>query len=101
MLSSLDLIDLARHRQGDVSDYRIAKLLGISTAAISGYRTGKSSPANSVAVRLAELAGIDPAHAVVSCNLERASTPEEREVWEVLAARLKIPTFRKLVSQDH
>lgn len=98
MLSSLDLIDLARHRQGDVSDYRISKLLGVSTAALSNYRTGRSSPANSIAVRLAELAGVDPAHALVSVNMERATTDEEREMWEKLALRLGFGPYRKLAS---
>lgn len=98
MLSSLDLLDLARHRQGDVTDYRIAKLLGVPPATVSNYRTGRSIPVNPIAMRLAELAGIDPAHAIVSVNRDRATTDEEREVWEKLAERLKVPTFRQLAS---
>ena len=88
MLSTVELLDLARHRQGDVSDYRISKLLGISTSQFSNYRCGRATPANPVAMRLGELAGVDPLEAVAAVNLERATSPEDREVWSAMLSRL-------------
>lgn len=84
MFSTVDLLETAKHRQGDVSDYRLAKILGINPNAISNYRGGRSVPANPIAMRLGKLAGIDPLRAVAMVNLERASTDEEREVWEAI-----------------
>jgi len=95
MLSTVQLLDIARQRHGGVSDYRIAKLLGVSTQNISNYRTGRNTPVNPVAKRLGELAGVDPLEAVAAVNLERASSPEEREIWETMLARLAATSKRK------
>ncbi|MGM9480318.1 hypothetical protein ACS5PN_03900 [Roseateles sp. NT4] len=91
MLSTIELLDLAKHRQGDVTDYRIAKLLGITSAHVTHYRSKGVKPSNPVAMRLAELAGVDPAEAVLAVNLERATSPEDREVWEMLLSRMSKP----------
>jgi len=88
MLSTVELLDLARHRQGDVTDYRIAKLLGVSTQNVSNYRTGRTMPVNRVAMRLGELAGIDPLEAVAAVNLERSTEPEDRELWSAMLERV-------------
>jgi DNA-binding IclR family transcriptional regulator len=88
VLSVIELIDLARERQGGVSSYRIAKLLGINPNSMSNYRSGRSLPANSIAMGLAELAGLDPLETVCMLNLARATTDEDREVWEKLLVRV-------------
>ncbi|MDN3544647.1 helix-turn-helix domain-containing protein [Kinneretia asaccharophila] len=81
MLSTVQLLDIARAHQGGVSDYRIAKLIGINPNAISNYRTGRSVPAEPIAMRLAEVAGVDPAEAIFALNAERASDEGMREFW--------------------
>ncbi|WP_431257198.1 hypothetical protein ACQ86G_21435 [Roseateles chitinivorans] len=88
MLKTVDLIDMAKKRHGDVTDYRIGKLLGIDPSKISTYRHTASKPGNPIAMRLGELAGVDPLEAVALVNLERATAPEEREVWEAILERL-------------
>lgn len=88
MLKTVDLIEMAKHRQGDVTDYRIGKLLGINPSKISSYRHSPTKPGNPIAMRLGELAGVDPLEAVALVNLERATAPEEREVWEAMLSRL-------------
>lgn len=88
MLSTIELLDLAKKRQGDVTDYRISKLLGLTPTRISNYRVGRSRPENPVAMRLAELAGVDPVEAVAAVNIERATTDEDRAVWEAILQRV-------------
>ncbi|HEY0955930.1 MAG TPA: hypothetical protein VGE36_14295 [Roseateles sp.] len=95
MISTVELLDAARRHQGDVTDYRIAKILGVPQATVSNYRTGRTKPINSIAMRLAELAGFDPVEAMVAVNLERADTPEDREAWEMVMARVSAPKSRK------
>ena len=92
MLSTLDLLDLAKHRQGDVTDYRLSKLLGVSTQNISHWRNKGVKPSNPVAMRLGKLAGMDPLRAVALINLERASSDEDRELWEAILERLSHAT---------
>lgn len=98
MFSTVELLDAARRHQGDVTDYRLAKLLGKPQATISNYRTGRTLPENPIAMRLAELAGVDPAAAVLAVNLERAKSEDERRVWEMLAARVLPASRRKRTS---
>lgn len=98
MLSTVELLDLARHRQGDVSDYRIAKLLEVGQPTVSRYRQGQSQPTNPVTMRLAELAGVDPAEAVAWVNIERANSDEDRQVWEFMLQRLSTTAKRKKAS---
>ncbi|MEH0165589.1 hypothetical protein [Roseateles microcysteis] len=89
MLSTSDLLEVAKHRQGDVSDYRLAKLLGVPPTTVSNYRVGRSRPANSIAMRLGELAGLDPLEVVAWVNLERASTDEDAKLWRLLLNRVE------------
>lgn len=88
MLSTVQLLDLAKHRQGDVSDYRLAKLLEVDQATVSGYRNGKSQPKNPIAMRLGELCQLDPVEVMAWVNIERSSTPEDRAAWEIMLARV-------------
>ena len=94
MLTTVEILDIARARQGGVSDYRIAQLLGLSPKNVSNYRVGRSTPVNPVAKRLGELAGIDPLEAVAMVNIERSSSKDEREVWEMMLSRVSAASRR-------
>ncbi|MDN3921497.1 hypothetical protein [Roseateles violae] len=91
MLSTVQLLDLAKEHQGGVTDYRISKLLGLKPQHVSGYRCNRNTPSNPVAMRLGELAGVDPVEAMAWVNLERASTDEERKAWELVLQRCARP----------
>jgi len=98
MLSTAELLDLAKKRQGDVSDYRLAQLLKVKQPTMSRYRNGASQPENPVAMRLGELAGVDPLEAAAWVNLERSSSSEDREFWETMLSRLAATSRRKKAS---
>jgi predicted transcriptional regulator len=98
MLKTTELLDLARERQGGVSDYRLAQLLKVDQTSVSNYRTGRSSPKNPVAMRLAELCELDPAEVMTWVNIERATTPEERSAWEVMLQRVSRTSRAKKAS---
>jgi predicted transcriptional regulator len=87
MLSTAELVALAKKQAGDVTDYRLAKILGISHSTVSSYQNGRSKPENPVAMRLAELAGIDPVAAMAAVNIERATSDGDRQAWELILAR--------------
>lgn len=87
MLSTIQLLDLAKQRAGNVTDYRLSKLLEISPQHVSNYRTGRTRPENSIAMRLAAIAGVDPVEAMAAVNIERATTEEERAAWRLILAR--------------
>lgn len=98
MFSTAELLDLAKKRQGDVSDYRLAQLLKVKQPTMSRYRNGASQPENPVAMRLGELAGVDPYEAAALVNLERSTTPEDREFWTGMLQRVARPSRAKKAS---
>jgi len=98
MFSTAELLDLAKERQGGVSDYRLAKLLEVEQATMSNYRTGRSQPKNPIAMRLAELCGLDPIDVVAWVNIERSSTPEDREIWNLILSRVSRPKRRQVAA---
>ena len=91
MLRIVELLDRAKEVNGHCSDYRLAKLLGVSQQSIPTYRAGRAKPQNAVAVRLGSLCGLDPE--VVACwvQIDWTDRPEEREFWLSMLARLGAP----------
>lgn len=98
MLSTIELLDLAKARAGDVSDYRIAKMLGVPPGTVSNYRVGRSRPENPIAMRLAELCGLDVVEVVAWVQLERAKSDLDRELWQLVLSRGRKPKGRALAA---
>lgn len=88
MSFTIDLLDRAKAFQGIESDYRLAQLLMTTPNVVSNYRRGVSFPSNSMAWKLGELTGEDPALAMLGCNLDRANNPEDKRIWRALGDKL-------------
>lgn len=88
MLTTAELLGLAKDRQGIPSNYRLAKVLDIPINTISRWNTGKTKPDDDMCVRLAELAGLDPGQVVASIRAERCEPGPMRDVWAGVAERL-------------
>ena len=76
------IIDTAAKRQS-VSQATLAKMVGVKPSSLSNLRTGKGELSDDTYVRLAELAGIDPALVIIEKH-ERKAGVEGRKVWERL-----------------
>jgi len=66
----------------------LAKQLGVSRSALSEWRAGRNSPNDEQAVRLAGLLGKEAGELLAECGAARAKTPETRQAWERIAARM-------------
>lgn len=86
-MDTVQLLDLAKSRQG-VSDYGLARILGVGQSTLSNYRNGRSRPDDRMAVRLADLAQLDAGQVVAWLNAERAKDDESRRLWQGIAERL-------------
>lgn len=89
MQTTQQLLDKAKKAQGIESDYRLSKVLGVVTSAVTNYRTGRSHPDDAVAARLAELAGQNPSTVIAELHAERAKTPEVKKLWLRMADQLR------------
>jgi len=89
MFSIADLIDRAKAGGNIDSDYRLAKVIGITHSAVSNYRAGKSMPDARVLEQLCALSGDDLAVFAAQIQAERERTPEGKNMWLMVAARLR------------
>lgn len=70
------------------SDYMLAKLLKVRAQTISRYRNYQTRLDDDVAIRAAELLGIDAARVLLDIAAERTKCPEAKDVWERLSKRV-------------
>ena len=77
-----DYMSLAINRQSLKSNNALARELNINNAAMSALFRGKSLPAESTMIKLAELAGLPKEEALIDLNLWRSEKqPEVKTVW--------------------
>lgn len=88
MLTTVEILAAAKKAQRLPSNAALARLLGVPDKYVQRWGTGKHTPDDVTAARLAELAGLDVGEVLASVAAERASEPAARELWQRLAARL-------------
>lgn len=84
-----ELLAAVRTAQGIPSNYRLARILGVTDKTVSRWQGGENAPDDPMTERLAALAGLDPDLVVVSMRAHREHTPEGRARWERIAQRLE------------
>lgn len=75
-----------------VSDYRLAKELGVTRSAMSRYLLGKNTFDERVAMRVAGVLELHPGYVAACIQAERAEreqSPERRQLWESVAGLLR------------
>lgn len=85
MKTTTDYLDEVKARYGLRSDYALAIKLGIGSSGINNYRKRYSHFNDLMAVKVAELLGIDPAEILAAVNAERTKCPAAKVVWERVA----------------
>ncbi len=89
MFSIAQLLDSAKERGNIESDYRLSKVIGKSHQVISAYRVGKSLPEESVIDQLCALSGDDPDVIAAHIQAARSKSPEAKNLWLRVAARMQ------------
>lgn len=74
-----ELLDEAAKKFG--SDYKVAKALGITPAAISNVRKRGKNLSDYHAAKLAEMLGLSPIKVIVGLKAAKAKTREEAAYW--------------------
>lgn len=69
------------------SDYKLAKVLQVSTGGMTNYLKHGRSMDDDVAVRLAELLELNPGYVVACCHAERSKSVKVSKVWQNIAAQ--------------
>jgi transcriptional regulator with XRE-family HTH domain len=93
MKTTRELLEAARLLCEPPTYYRLAKVLGVSRQAMTKYRQGAGTFEDAVALRVAELLGLDAGYLLACMSAERESRPAVRQVWEKVAEGLALVLF--------
>lgn len=89
-LTVSDVLERIKERHHLDSDYKVCKMLDLSTALVSGWRSGRTLPNERMCQRLGESAGIDPDVLIAHMNAQRSKDAGARAIWERIAERLSL-----------
>ncbi|WP_186078716.1 hypothetical protein [Burkholderia gladioli] len=81
MKTTAQWLDAIKEHQSLPSDYAVAKVLGVTRAAVSRYRNGLSVFDEKTAIRAAELVGAEPFEVIASVNAESSRDERSRGIW--------------------
>lgn len=81
MKTTIQFLDEAKRILGDVSDYRLAKVIGVNQSTMSHYRQGTRVIDDYAGAKIAEILQIDSMIVISAANAEREKTEERRTFW--------------------
>lgn len=88
MIEMKDLLAAARSGAGIPSNYRLAKVLGVTDQTVSNWQNGRRFPDDALAVRLAEMGHLNPGEVLVSIYAQRAADGPMSGIWASIAQRV-------------
>ncbi|MEO8805861.1 MAG: hypothetical protein ABI433_07255 [Burkholderiaceae bacterium] len=89
MLTTHELLALAKAKQNIPSNYRLARVLDAPESTVKRWNTGKGQPDDAYAAKLADLAGLDAGAVVASIRAEREASGPLHDLWVGIAKRLE------------
>lgn len=89
MTTTIEFLDLLKAAYHLDSDYKVAKLIGMTTSSVSAYRKKGVTFDDETACRVGTLLNLDPAFVVACMHAERAKSATTKRLWEDLAAHLR------------
>ena len=89
MLGTVDFLKMLKESNGDCSDYRVAKLLGVTTAAVCKWTKKESGMSSKTGLKVAKLLSIDKEFVLLCLIAERQKDSASKEVLEHICERLK------------
>ncbi|WP_075322741.1 helix-turn-helix domain-containing protein [Acidithiobacillus albertensis] len=79
-MENRELIEKAQEHSGAKSMTELAKKIGMNQSSLSLLASGKGELSDETYIKLAKLAGVDPAEVLIEKH-ERKAGPEARAVW--------------------
>jgi len=87
MRTTIEFLDALKSKHGGISDYALAKILGVTQQTVSRYRTGRDFLGDSTSICIAELLKIDAGYVIACVHSERARKESEKAIWQRIADR--------------
>lgn len=89
-MNTIELLTRLKAAHNGASDYRMAKILGVSHQTVYHWKAGRSLMSNEVGIRAAELLGLDPAKVVIDLEIERNEGNSTSPFWKELKDRIEM-----------
>lgn len=86
-MENRELLQRAQERIGAKSQRDLAKALGMNNSSLSLLASGKGELSDETYIKLAKLAGVDPAEIIIEKHMRKAG-PEGQKIWAHLAKAL-------------
>ena len=86
-MKASNLFDDAKQRVNVISDYAMAKRVGLPPQSIPAMRKGKRPMPLDVAYKLAIILEMDPAQVVAELEADREKNPERQAFWRSFLSR--------------
>ena len=83
------LTELKASKDG-ISDYRVAQILNCTRQHISRIKNGEKGMSESMVVRAAKMAGLDPEDALLKLLVDRAESEEIRQILERIGEKINV-----------
>jgi transcriptional regulator with XRE-family HTH domain len=93
-MKTIEYLDAIQAKYSLPSDYAISKMLGITRAAVSHYRSGENYLNDAVAKKAASLLGVHPGIVLLDMYAERTNCDETRSIWEEVQRGFHAPSRR-------
>lgn len=88
-MKAADWIDRVKVKNGWVTDYRVAKELGLNRNTINTYRSGRNhTMEEATAIKVAHSLNVNTAIVLADQAMERAKDGEARTAWNQILERL-------------
>lgn len=88
MITIQQLLTAAKTGAAIPSNYRLARVLGVTDNTLTRWQHGRNFPDDAMTVRLAQMGGLDPASVVAAMHAARAQDDAGRDLWSRIADRL-------------
>lgn len=95
-----DFLNQIQAAYGLTSDYQLAKKLGVTTQAISNYRTKRSFLNDAMALKVAHLLDLEPLLVLACVNAERFEKQGDKTVFDFWH-QLALDTLAGRVKMSH
>lgn len=88
MISTIELLAAAKAGADIPSNYRLARVLGVTDQTVSNWQNGRRFPDDELVLRMAEMGNLNPGEVLVSIYAERAASSPMGDVWRSIAQRV-------------
>lgn len=93
-MKTIDYYRALKQQLGNCTDYRLAKVLGVSQTTVYTWRDQEAAFSDPVAIHVAELLGLPIPQLLTDMSAERSRDDRVRMEWEKISHRFLSPLKR-------